>query len=184
MDSASKISFFFEADAWDEEGQLKQAKELSINKIGHGRFEGPARVHMGKEEVGTHSDELALHDLDPVFSQFCRSQLMKSVIQQIVGIESPHLVQSMYIFKQPRIGGEGRSAHVVMITNQGLRHRGIDGAGVVVGVHQDNWFLRSDPLSCYGLWFALEDSTLENGCLWAVPGSHKGRAIPLLSIGR
>lgn len=125
LDSASKISFFFEADAWDEEGNLRQAKELSINKIGH-----------------------ALHDLDPVFSDFCRSDLLKSVIQQIIGIEAPHLVQSMYIFKQPRIGGE-------------------------VGVHQDNWFLLSNPLSCYGLWFALEDSTLENGCLWAVPGSHK-----------
>ena len=25
-----------------------------------------------------------------------------------------------------------------------------------------------------GLWFALEDATLENGCLWALPGGHKG----------
>src|SRR5688572_29065839 len=24
-----------------------------------------------------------------------------------------------------------------------------------------------------GFWFALEDATLENGCLWAVAGSHK-----------
>jgi ectoine hydroxylase-related dioxygenase (phytanoyl-CoA dioxygenase family) len=24
-----------------------------------------------------------------------------------------------------------------------------------------------------GLWFALEDVTLENGCLWFIPGSHK-----------
>jgi len=26
-----------------------------------------------------------------------------------------------------------------------------------------------------GLWFALEEATLENGCLWFIPGSHKGR---------
>ena len=24
-----------------------------------------------------------------------------------------------------------------------------------------------------GLWFALEDVTLENGCLWFIPGSHR-----------
>lgn len=25
-----------------------------------------------------------------------------------------------------------------------------------------------------GVWIALEDATLENGCLWFMPGSHKG----------
>lgn len=24
-----------------------------------------------------------------------------------------------------------------------------------------------------GYWWALEDCTLSNGCLWAVPGSHR-----------
>jgi phytanoyl-CoA hydroxylase len=24
-----------------------------------------------------------------------------------------------------------------------------------------------------GLWFALEDATIENGCLWAIPCGHK-----------
>jgi phytanoyl-CoA hydroxylase len=24
-----------------------------------------------------------------------------------------------------------------------------------------------------GLWFALEDASVENGCLWAIPGGHK-----------
>ena len=29
-------------------------------------------------------------------------------------------------------------------------------------------------LKVMGLWIALEDATEENGCLWFVPGSHKG----------
>lgn len=29
------------------------------------------------------------------------------------------------------------------------------------------------PDSCIGFWFALEDATLENGCLWVSPESHK-----------
>lgn len=59
----------------------------------------------------------------------------------------------MYIFKQPRIGGE-------------------------VTPHQDGTFLATEPQSCVGLWWALEDCRRDNGCLWAVPGSHKGKPSP------
>jgi phytanoyl-CoA hydroxylase len=63
-------------------------------------------------------------------------------------IESPLLIQSMYIFKQPRIGGE-------------------------VSCHQDSTFLYTDPIDIAGLWVALEDATINNGCLWAIPRGHR-----------
>lgn len=53
----------------------------------------------------------------------------------------------MYIFKNPKIGGE-------------------------VGCHKDSSFLITDPLSVCGIWVSLDAATLENGCLWGVPGSH------------
>jgi len=53
----------------------------------------------------------------------------------------------MVIFKQPFIGGE-------------------------VVPHQDSTFLHTEPHSATGLWFALEDCHLHNGCLEFVPGSH------------
>ena len=34
--SANSVSFFFEEDAFADDGSLRQAKALSINKIGHG----------------------------------------------------------------------------------------------------------------------------------------------------
>lgn len=41
--------------------------------------------------------------------------------------------------------------------------------------HQDATFLYTQPLGrVMGVWIALEDATLENGCLWFIPGSHKG----------
>ena len=125
QDSGDKIRFFFEEEAFDESGGLRQAKALSINKIGH-----------------------AQHDLDPVFAAFSRSEAL-GVVAAGIGIAEPLLLQSMYIFKQPRIGGE-------------------------VGWHQDSTFLYTEPLSVIGFWFALEDATLENGCLWALPGAHDG----------
>lgn len=35
-ESANNISFFFEENAFDEHGKLRQPKGLSINKMGHG----------------------------------------------------------------------------------------------------------------------------------------------------
>ncbi len=125
LQSGASVWCFFEADAFDESGALSQEKTLSINKIGH-----------------------AMHDLDPVFESFSYTSELADVATAI-GMQDPLAIQSMYIFKQPRIGGE-------------------------VGCHQDATFLYTEPLSVVGFWFAIEDATLENGCLWAEPGGHRG----------
>jgi phytanoyl-CoA hydroxylase len=124
LESGDKIRFFFEENAFNSDGSLRQSKERSINKIGH-----------------------ALHDLDPVFDEFSRRAEIKELVSDL-GMDQPLLLQSMYIFKQPNIGGE-------------------------VTCHQDATFLFTEPLRIVGLWFALEDATIENGCLWAIPGGHK-----------
>jgi phytanoyl-CoA hydroxylase len=124
LESGDKIRFFFEENAFNSDGSLKQEKDQSINKIGH-----------------------ALHDLDPAFDSFSRAPQIKQLVFDL-GLTNPLLLQSMYIFKQPRIGGE-------------------------VMCHQDATFLYTEPLRMVGLWFALEDATVDNGCLWAIPGGHK-----------
>src|ERR1044071_2458100 len=124
LTSGDKIRFFFEENAFNNDGTLKYEKEKSINKIGH-----------------------ALHDLDPVFDRFSRDRKVKELAAAL-GFEDALLLQSMYIFKQPNIGGE-------------------------VTCHQDSTFLYTEPIDIVGLWFALEDATIENGCLWAIPGGHR-----------
>lgn len=124
LTSGDKIRFFFEENAFNADGSLKYPKEKSINKIGH-----------------------ALHDLDPLFDRFSRDAKVRELASAI-GFDSPLLLQSMYIFKQPNIGGE-------------------------VTCHQDSTFLYTEPAEIAGLWFALEDATMENGCLWAIPGGHR-----------
>jgi phytanoyl-CoA hydroxylase len=132
LTSGDKIRFFFEEDAFLPDGTLKQSKEQSINKIGH-----------------------ALHDLDPVFNEFSRRPEIAQLVSDL-SIPRPLLLQGMYIFKQPKIGGE-------------------------VTCHQDSAFLYTEPQTIAGLWFALEDATVENGCLWAIPG---GRTLGLKSRWR
>lgn len=125
LSSGDQTRAFFEADAFDDEGELRQPIEHSINKLGH-----------------------AMHDLDPVFDRFSRTPAIAEVAADI-GMQDPLLLQSMYIFKPPHIGGE-------------------------VSCHQDATFLYTEPQSVVGFWFALQNATLENGCLWAEPGGHRG----------
>ena len=39
--------------------------------------------------------------------------------------------------------------------------------------HQDSAYFNIEPMAIITIWAALDDVTIENGCLWAVPGSHK-----------
>ena len=124
FDSAENIHCFLEEDALDRDGKLLKPERLAINKIGH-----------------------AMHDLNPVFRDFCRQPFFGQVLRD-VGYTAPLLWQTMYIFKQPHIGGEVRW-------------------------HQDGSYLISEPSTVTGIWVAIEDANRDNGCLWVQPGGHR-----------
>ena len=122
--SANCIGAFFEEGAFDAEGALQVPLERAVNKLGH-----------------------AMHDLDPVFGAFSRGPRLQAVAEG-VGLTDAKLLQSMYIFKQPGIGGE-------------------------VMCHQDSTYLYTEPESVVGFWFAIEDAHRGNGCLGGLPGGHR-----------
>ena len=39
--------------------------------------------------------------------------------------------------------------------------------------HQDEFFIPTRDRSLTAAWTALDDATIENGCLWVLPGSHR-----------
>ncbi len=43
--------------------------------------------------------------------------------------------------------------------------------------HQDEYFIPSRDRSLTASWIALDDATIENGCLWVLPGSHRAGVI-------
>ena len=146
LSSGDKIRFFWEADAWSEDGKsLKQSPELSINKIGHN-----------------------LHDLDSDFTDVSYDSRLGTYCRQL-GQLVPLVVQSMYIFKQPRIGGEVGGMILLSLSSSPKPNR----ANIIPSAHQDGAFLYTEPQTCIGFWWALDNCTTKNGCLWAVPGSHK-----------
>jgi len=121
LTSGNKICYFLE-EKIDLNSIFDRSK--AINKIGH-----------------------ALHGLNPIFSEFSKNQKVCEIAFDL-GYRDPRILQSMLIFKQPKIGG-------------------------AVPGHVDSTFLYTDPPSATGMWFALEDCTISNGCLYFAPGSHK-----------
>lgn len=53
---------------------------------------------------------------------------------------------------------------------------------LTVAVHQDATFLYTTPVNLIGIWIALEDCTVNNGCLWFLPKSHKGTLYKLCLV--
>lgn len=45
------------------------------------------------------------------------------------------------------------------------------------GMHQDNFYLLAQPATCIAAWTAIDDADLDNGCLYVVPGSHRGELL-------
>src|SRR5699024_10623417 len=43
--------------------------------------------------------------------------------------------------------------------------------------HQDEFFIPTRDRSLTATWIALDDATIENGCLWVLPGSHASGVI-------
>ena len=43
--------------------------------------------------------------------------------------------------------------------------------------HQDETFIPTTDASLIGVWIALDDATVDNGCLWVQPGSHRLRRL-------
>ncbi|MFH1070189.1 MAG: phytanoyl-CoA dioxygenase family protein [Candidatus Glassbacteria bacterium] len=55
--------------------------------------------------------------------------------------------------------------------------------GGVVAWHQDySYWTRTEPVGHLTCFIALDDTTLENGCLHVIPGSHKWNLLPMTQL--
>jgi ectoine hydroxylase-related dioxygenase (phytanoyl-CoA dioxygenase family) len=90
------------------------------------------------------------HRLSPVIE---RSLAHPGIVEVLTKIIGPNIkcMQSMLFVKGP--GKPGQSWH------------------------QDEYYIPTRDRSLGAAWIALDDATVENGCLWVIPGSHQGGVI-------
>lgn len=116
------------------------------------RLQVEPRVVEGKVEAQTYADSLRkmshIAFFDEVFECHARSPKVLDVIESLLGPDIK-LYQDQLFMKPPKIGSRPR-------------------------YHQDMPLgFDIDPADMVTCWAALDDSTVENGCLWVLPSTHK-----------
>ena len=89
-----------------------------------------------------------LHVDDEEFRRFVFAPAIASVLEQVIA-PPVKVVLSVVVYKQP---------------NQAVGY---------YPWHQDAVYVRTEPLSLVNTFIALDDMTVENGCLYVAPGSHR-----------
>lgn len=86
-----------------------------------------------------------LHQERDVFHEFCRTPRLLDLVRKVLGDDLDCFL-SQFIFKYE--GSLGQPWH------------------------QDSWYFPFDRGPQVGVWLAITESTMENGPLWVLPGSH------------
>jgi ectoine hydroxylase-related dioxygenase (phytanoyl-CoA dioxygenase family) len=86
------------------------------------------------------------HKLSRLVLDVARLPVVVDALTQVIG-PNVKLVQSMLFLKAPGKPGQAW--------------------------HQDESHIPTRDRSLRGVWFALDDATVDNGCLWVLPGSHR-----------
>jgi phytanoyl-CoA hydroxylase len=93
------------------------------------------------------------HFISPVIKQFVSHPAICGVLSQVTAAHLPFwdgrvkCMQSMLFIKPPGFQGQAW--------------------------HQDEIYIPTRDRSLVGAWIALDDATIENGCLFVIPGSHR-----------
>ncbi len=125
------------------------SEALKILRGSRGKVEGIVECKRGESTFDTLSRYLCIHfpnKISKVIEEFVCHEKIVEVLQQIVS-DNVKCMQTMLFVKGPGKPGQGW--------------------------HQDEYFIPTRDKSLTGVWIAIEDATVDNGCLWIVPGSHQ-----------
>ncbi len=134
------------------QAQLDKVRE-HMSAIAEGRVDFPAA--QLEYEPGTGDDRPAIERLrkinkgaahDPVFMEHALNSAIVDVIEDLLGPDLKLFGDQMFV-KPP--------------------------GGLEKTYHQDSAYFFIEPMAIITAWVALDDATLENGCLWVIPGSHR-----------
>jgi ectoine hydroxylase-related dioxygenase (phytanoyl-CoA dioxygenase family) len=93
------------------------------------------------------------HFISPVMQKYVRHPKICGILSQIIAAHLPwwdgsvKCMQSMLFVKPPGFQGQAW--------------------------HQDEIYIPTRDRSLCGAWIAMDEATIENGCLWVIPGSHR-----------
>jgi ectoine hydroxylase-related dioxygenase (phytanoyl-CoA dioxygenase family) len=117
------------------------------------------RILRGEMQVAQWGDGLRVFEglvaNDDLFRALCLHPNIVAVVTSILGPDVK-LFRDTLMVKPPEVGSQK-------------------------GWHQDSPYWPIAPMAMCSLWVALDDATLENGCMWVQPGRHD-RALPHVRV--
>lgn len=118
------------------------------------------RVQRGELAVAHPGDGIrkidGLVEGDDCYQHLGRHENVVSILEQILGPDIKMFRNSL-LCKPPEVGSQK-------------------------GMHQDSPYWPIAPMDLCSCWFAIDDATLENGCMAALPGGHKRGPLPHIHI--
>ena len=132
----------------DELDELR-AEALSICKGERGEVKGFEPGVPGESDEAVQRRYLCIHfphKISAVMTKYLATPKMVEVLTEVVG-PNVKCMQSMLFIKATGKPGQAW--------------------------HQDEDFIPTRDRSLVGGWIAMDDATVENGCLWLIPGSHR-----------
>ncbi len=154
--TADNISFyekqgFLIAPVLLSPGEIEELKTETANifRGKRGNIEGMLPVDDSETDADVLKKYVAIHfphKISPVILKYLSHKKIVDILTYIV---SPNLkcMQSMLFVKAP--GKAGQSWH------------------------QDEFYIPTRDKSLTGAWIAIDDATIDNGCLWIIPGRPK-----------
>ena len=143
--------FFILEDALSE-SELKELRE-DATRICRGEYGTNMRNYepppANAEEADVLSRYLCIHfphKLSPTMYDYLAHPAIKDALTKFIGADVK-CMQSMLFIKAAGKPGQAW--------------------------HQDEDFIPTRDRTLTGAWMALDDATIDNGCLWIIPGSHK-----------
>jgi len=148
-------SGFLIADALltlDEIAEIRQ-EAVEIFKGKRGEIEGIVKMDDDTSDFEVLKNYIAIHFPHKISSKITEYVLHPIIAEILTKIIGPNVkcMQSMLFVKGP--GKPGQSWH------------------------QDEYYIPTRDRSLTGVWIAVDDAEIENGCLWVIPGSHKDMPI-------
>ncbi len=142
----------------DEVFSLEDMNALATNIEAFQRRHEEDLIAKGGTEGISRAGEISftafLAEHDPTVREFCLRPEFVAITTQLLGPDTD-LYWNQSVFKGP------------------------DGAKEFPW-HQDDGYTPVEPSPYLTLWLALNDATLENGCISVIPGSHKRGLVPHL----
>ncbi len=124
------------------------AEALAVCRGDRGPIDGLAELDEGDTDAEIMRRHLAIHfphKISKLFLELLSQAAIVDVLRDVIG-PNVKCMQSMLFIKAAQKPGQAW--------------------------HQDENFIPTRDRSLCGAWIALDDATIDNGCLWVLPGSH------------